>query len=80
MAKRNGMNFPKIDFIKFLVAMSLIAAFNFTIYALAYVEIPEGNRELFIHVIGMIDGAFVGSLVGFYWTRSHKGGPEDPTV
>lgn len=71
---------PKIDFIKFLVALSLIAAFNFTIYALAYVEIPEGNRELFIHVIGMIDGAFVGSLVGFYWTRSHKGGQDDPTV
>lgn len=62
----------KLDLIKTLTALSIIASFDFVVYALVFVEIPEGNREIFIHLMGIIEGAFVTSLVGFYWTKSHK--------
>ena len=60
----------KHDFIKTLTALSVILAFNMVGFGLTFLEIPEGNRELFTHFIGIIEGAFVGSLVGYYWTRS----------
>lgn len=62
----------KTDLIKTLTALSIIFAFNFVVYALVFVEIPDNNKELFVHLIGIIEGAFVGSLVGYYWTKSQK--------
>lgn len=60
------------DPIKFLTAISIIVAFDAIVYALIFLEIPESNKELFIHLIGIIEGAFVGSLVGHYWSRNYK--------
>ena len=60
----------KTDYIKTLTALSIILAFNMVGFVLSFLEIPEGNKELFVHFIGIIEGAFVGSLVGYYWTRS----------
>lgn len=60
------------NLIKLLTALSIISAFDFVVYALVFVEIPEGNREIFIHLMGIIEGAFVTSLVGYYWTKSHQ--------
>lgn len=60
------------NLIKLLTAFSIIAAFDFVVYALVFIEIPEGNREIFIHLMGIIEGCFVTSLVGYYWTKSHK--------
>lgn len=60
------------NFIKLLTALSIIMAFDFMIVALIFFEIPEGNKDIVLHTVGMIDGAFVGSLVGYYWTKSHK--------
>lgn len=68
--------FKRHDSIKVLVAISIIAAFNFMIYALAFIEIPEANRELFIHLLGMVDGAFVNSLVGYYYTKGEDDKPK----
>ncbi len=62
--------FAKHDGIKVLVALSVIGAFNFVVYALVFISIPEGNRELFIHLLGIIEGAFVTSLVGYYYTKA----------
>lgn len=62
----------KWDFIKTLTAISIIGAFDFVVYALVFVAIPENNKEIFIHLMGIIEGAFVTSLVGYYWTKSHK--------
>ncbi len=66
------MNLQKIDLIKFLTALSIIVAFNVVVYALIWLEIPEGNKELFIHLMGIIEGAFVTSLVGYYYTKGEE--------
>lgn len=71
-----GDPFPKHDGIKVLVALSIIAAFNFVVYALVFISIPDSNRELFIHLLGIIEGAFVSSLVAYYYT---KGEDEKPS-
>lgn len=66
------------NFIKLLTAFSIIAAFDFVVFALVFIEIPEGNREIFIHLMGIIEGCFVTSLVGYYWTKSHDDKKELP--
>jgi len=58
------------NLIKLLTAFSIIGAFDFVVYSLVFIEIPEGNREIFIHLMGIIEGCFVTSLVGYYYTRS----------
>jgi len=60
------------NLIKLLTALSIIGAFDFVVYSLVFIEIPEGNREIFIHLMGIIEGCFVTSLVGYYYTRSSK--------
>lgn len=69
----------KIDFIKGMTAMTIIGSYVLIVYALVFREIPEGNRELFIHLMGIVEGTFATALVGYYWTKSHKGDPNDPT-
>ena len=60
----------RFDPIKFLTAASIIFAFDFIVVGLVFVEIPEANREIFIHLMGIIEGAFVGGLVAYYYTKS----------
>jgi len=60
------------NFIKMLTALSIIMAFDFVVFALVFVEIPENNKEIFIHLMGIIEGAFVTSLLGYYYTKSHQ--------
>jgi len=62
----------KLDLIKTLTAVSIITAFDFMVVALIFFEIPENNKEIVHTMIGIIEGAFVGSLVGYYWTKSHQ--------
>lgn len=68
-----------IDFIKGLTALSIIFAFDFVVIALIFIEIPTNNEKLFIHLIGIIETAFVGFLVAYYYTRSKGDKPDDPT-
>lgn len=62
----------KPNLIKTLTAVSIIFAFDFMVVALIFFEIPEANKDVLLHTVGMIDGAFVGSLVGYYYTKSHN--------
>lgn len=55
-----------------LTGLSVIAAFNFVVFVLAFHEVPEKNRELFIHLMGIIEGAFVGGLVATFFGSSKK--------
>lgn len=49
---------------------TVLASFVMIVVALICIEIPTGNRELFIHVIGLIEGAFVGNLVNHFFGSS----------
>lgn len=49
---------------------TVLASFIAIVIALICIEIPTGNRELFIHVIGLVEGAFVGNLVNHFFGSS----------
>lgn len=43
-----------------------LAAFAFIIYAIVYLEIPETNKEVWIHLIGICEGIVL-SIFGYFY-------------
>lgn len=66
------MRLPKGNILYYLTGFAVLIAFMWCIYILAYHQIPEPNRDLFIHMLGMIDGAFVGGLVASFFGSSKR--------
>lgn len=62
----------RTNILKLLTGVSIVAAFSFVVVALVFKEIPDKNREIFIHIIGLIEGAFVGNLCAYYFGSSKK--------
>lgn len=58
--------------IKYATAAAIIYSFIQVVYSINHRAIPEGNKDLFIHLVGIIEGAFVGGLVAYYYTKSNK--------
>lgn len=58
---------------------TVLASFLFVIVALIFISIPEANREIFIHALGIIEGAFVGNLVNHFFGSAASGKKETPT-
>lgn len=56
----------------YATGLSVIISFLFAILVLAFHTIPEENRELFIHILGIIEGAFVGGVVSSFFGSSKK--------
>jgi hypothetical protein len=49
-----------------LTGLTGLAAFGFIIYAIVYLEIPEGNKEVWIHLIGICEGIVL-SIFGYFF-------------
>jgi hypothetical protein len=56
----------------YATGLSVISAFVFVVFVLAFHEIPKDNRELFIHLMGIIEGAFVGGIVSSFFGSSKR--------
>lgn len=65
----------KHDLLYYCTGFSIIIAFLLVVYTILYREVPAANERLFTHLIGIIEGCFVGGLVGYFFTRSK---PEKP--
>jgi hypothetical protein len=48
-----------------------LASFAFIIYAIVYLSIPENNKEVWIHTIGIIEGVVL-SIFGYFYGSSVK--------
>jgi len=61
---------------------TVLVSFLFVIVALIFISIPEPNREIFIHALGIIEGAFVGNLVNHFFGSAANGKKQndEPTV
>ena len=64
----------KFDFMFYLSGITGLAAFGFVIYVLVYVELKQGNKELFVHLLGLIEGVAL-SIFAYYFGSS-KGSQE----
>jgi hypothetical protein len=61
----------KYDFLFYLTGIIGLAAFCFMIYAIVYLSIPEPNKEVWIHLIGITEGIVI-SIFGYYFGSSIK--------
>ena len=54
------------DFMFNLTGVIGLGAFAFIIYAIVYLQIPESNKEVWIHLIGICEG-IVFSIFGYFF-------------
>jgi uncharacterized membrane protein len=65
------LKYPDI-IIKYFVSIAVTYAFVQVVYTITHHTVPTENEKLFIHLVGIIEGIFGGSLVAYYWTKSHN--------
>ena len=61
----------KFDFLFYLTGIIGLSVFCFIVYAIAYLNIPEANKEIWIHLIGISEGVVL-SIFGYYFGSSIK--------
>jgi hypothetical protein len=58
------------DYLHSATGYTVLLAFLLVEFSIIFLPIPQDNRELFVHLIGMVEGAFVGGLVFYYFGAS----------
>jgi hypothetical protein len=61
----------KIDWLFNITGVVGLGAFAVIIWAILALDIPDGNKELFIHTIGIVEGVAL-SIFGYYFGTSMK--------
>lgn len=61
----------KFDFLFYLTGVIGLGVFCFIVYAIVYLTIPEANKEIWIHLIGISEGVVL-SIFGYYFGSSMK--------
>lgn len=60
----------RFDVLQYATGLSIIFLMLSVAYSIMFREVPEANKELFIHLIGIVEGSFVGGLVGYYFGKA----------
>lgn len=58
--------YNKYDFLFHITGLIGLASFCFIIYAIVYIQIPEDNKDIWIHLIGITEGIVL-SIFGYYF-------------
>jgi hypothetical protein len=58
------------DYLMLATGGAVIIGFLFSVVAIIFFEVPKNNKEIFIHLLGMLEGAFVGGMVFYYFGAS----------
>jgi len=61
----------KFDFMFNLTGLVGLSAFAFLVYAIVYLEVPEHNKEIWIHLIG-ISEVIALSITGYFYGSTMK--------
>jgi hypothetical protein len=67
----------KIDWLFNITGVVGLSAFAVIIWAILAIEIPSGNKEIFIHTIGIVEGVAL-SIFGYYFGTSMKDNKKYP--
>lgn len=62
----------KTNMLKLVTGLATIGVFVFHAITLVFIEIPERNETLFTHMMGIVEGAFIGNLCAYYFGSSKK--------
>jgi hypothetical protein len=61
----------KFDFLFYLTGVIGLGVFCFIVYAIVFLQIPDANKEIWIHLIGICEGVVL-SIFGYYFGSSIK--------
>ena len=61
----------RIDWMMTLTGIIGLAAFSFLVYTVVTTKVPEQNKEIFIHMIGIVEGVAL-SIFGYYFGSAAK--------
>lgn len=61
----------QFDFMFNLTGVVGLGAFAFLVYAIVYLEVPENNKEIWIHLIGITEGIVL-SIFGYFFGSAVK--------
>jgi hypothetical protein len=61
----------KFDLLFYLTGIIGLSVFVFIVYAIVYLQIPEQNKDVWIHLIGISEGVVL-SIFGYYFGSSIK--------
>lgn len=59
----------KADWMKTIVGLVIMVVFSLMVWTIITREIPVANREIIIHVLGIIEGALM-AIVTYYYGSS----------
>lgn len=59
----------KVDMMKTITGLIILVIFSMLVLSLVTRELPERNREVVVHVLGIIEGAVM-AIVTFYYGSS----------
>jgi hypothetical protein len=59
------------DWMMTLTGVVGLAAFGFLVYTVVTTQVPETNKEIFIHMIGIVEGVAL-SIFGYYFGSAVK--------
>lgn len=60
----------RFDIVKIAVAGTVLLCLNWIVFALVSREIPNNNKDILIHTLGLIEGVVI-SISSYYWGSSH---------
>lgn len=66
-------------YFKYVVGSVVLLSFFIVIYALAFRAIPEQNKEIFIHSVGILEGVVI-TIVGYYFGSSSGSKAKSDTI
>lgn len=69
----------KNSLFKYIVGGTVLLAFLIIIYALGFRTIAESNKDIFIHTIGIVEGAVI-TMVGYYFGTSSSSKQKDEVI
>jgi hypothetical protein len=61
----------KFDFLFYLTGLVGLSVFVFIVYAIVFLKVPEENKEIWIHLIGISEGVVL-SIFGYYFGSAIK--------
>lgn len=59
------------DFLFILTGLVGLSVFCFIVYAIVYLQVPESNKDVWIHLIGISEGVVL-SIFGYYFGSALK--------
>jgi len=61
----------KVDWLFNITGLVGLSSFGIVIWAILSLEIPDANKELFYHMVGIVEGVVL-SIFGYYFGTSMK--------